>query len=78
MEFSARSSEMRYLLSNSTLIPEDHPAHIALETGLSLTDESYIPFRSGKKMKAVVDVHPEGNVAFVVFTVIEKEARASG
>ena len=26
-------------------------------------------------MKAVVDVYPEGNVAFVVFTVIEKEAR---
>ena len=75
VEFSARSSEMRYPLSNGTIIPEDHPAHIALETGLPLTDESYIPFRSGKKMKAVVDVHPEGNVAFVVFTVIEKEAR---
>ncbi len=42
---------------------------------LPLTDESYIPFRSGKKMKAVVDVHPEGNVVFVVFTVLEKEAR---
>ncbi len=74
-EFSARSSEMRYPLSNGTVIPEDHPAHVALETGLPLTEESYIPFRSGKKMKAGVDVHPEGNVAFVVFTVIEKETR---
>ncbi len=75
VEFSARSSEMRYPLSNSTIIPEDHPAHVALETGLPLTDESYIPFRSGKKMKAVVDVHPEGNLVFVVFTVLEKETR---
>ena len=75
VEFSARSSEMRYPLSNGTIIPEDHPAHIALETGLPLTDTSYIPFRSGKKMKAVVDVYPEGNVAFVVFTVIEKETK---
>ncbi len=75
VEFSARSSEMRYPLSNGTIIPEDHPAHVALETGLPLTDESYIPFRSGKKMKAVVDAHPEGNVVFVVFTVPEKETR---
>jgi IrrE N-terminal-like domain len=75
VEFSARSSEMRYPLSNGTIIPEDHPAHVALETGLPLTDESYIPFRSGKKMKAVVDAHPEGNLVFVVFTVLEKETR---
>jgi Zn-dependent peptidase ImmA (M78 family) len=75
VEFSTRSSEMRYPLSNGTIIPEDHPAHVALETGLPLTDESYIPFRSGKKMKAVVDAHPEGNVVFVVFTVLEKETR---
>jgi hypothetical protein len=77
VEFSARSSEMRYPLSNGTIIPDNHPAHVALETGLPLTDESYIPFRSGKKMKAVVDVYPEGNVVFVVFTVLGQETRES-
>jgi Zn-dependent peptidase ImmA (M78 family) len=77
VEFSARSSEMRYALSNGTVIPEDHPAQVALETGLPLSEESYIPFRSGKKMPAMVDVHPEGNVAFVVFMVIEKETKES-
>ncbi len=71
VQFSAKTSEMRYSLAVGTPVPLDHPVMTSLETGLPLSEKSYIPFRSGKKMPANVDAHPEGNLVYAVFTLLE-------
>jgi Zn-dependent peptidase ImmA (M78 family) len=68
VEFSAKSDGMKYGLGTGTHMPSDHPCATALETGLPLEEKSYIPFRSGKKMPALVDAHPEGSVVYALFT----------
>jgi hypothetical protein len=50
---------MKYPLSSGTPIPEDHAAQLALETGLPIARNDYIPFRSGRRMPAFVDAHPK-------------------
>jgi Zn-dependent peptidase ImmA (M78 family) len=70
VQFSTKTADMRYSLSNGTVIPLDHPAMTALETGLPLVEKNFIPFRSGKKMPAMVDVHPEGILVYAVFTLL--------
>jgi Zn-dependent peptidase ImmA (M78 family) len=72
VQFASKTADMRYSLSIGTPIPLDHPVMVALETGLPLIEPSFIPFRSGKKMPATVDAHPEGNLVYVVFTLLEK------
>jgi Zn-dependent peptidase ImmA (M78 family) len=68
VEFSAKSDGMKYGLGTGTHMPSDHPCVTALETGLPLEERSYIPFRSGKKMPALVDAHPEGSIVYALFT----------
>jgi Zn-dependent peptidase ImmA (M78 family) len=70
VQFSTKTSEMRYSLSTGTVFPLDHPAMTALETGLPLSEKHFIPFRSGKKMPAMVDVYPEGVVVYAVFSLL--------
>jgi Zn-dependent peptidase ImmA (M78 family) len=71
VEFSTRTEHMKYPLVTGTPIPPEHTAFKAYESGLPLKEESFIPFRSGKQMKAVVDAFPEGGVVFVVFTAVQ-------
>ena len=52
---------VKYSLRPGTPIPDEHPAQIALETGLELSAKSYVPFRSGRKVPAWVDVYPDAN-----------------
>ncbi len=69
VSFAAKSESMKYTLANGTIIPNEHPAYVALETGLPIEEESYLPFKSGKKMPALVDAHSEGNIVIVVFRI---------
>lgn len=50
---------VKYSLRPGTVIPEDHPVAAALETHLPISQESYVPFRSGRRMPAYVDAFPE-------------------
>lgn len=67
VSFAAKTESMKYSLANGTVVPTDHPAYAALESGLAIEEESFLPFKSGKKMPALVDAHPDGQVVFVVF-----------
>lgn len=71
VEFAARTDRMKYSVSTGTAIPDDHVAEIALETGLPIEASSFLPFRSGRRMPATVDAHPEGGVVFAVFTIAD-------
>ncbi|WP_312846438.1 ImmA/IrrE family metallo-endopeptidase [Deinococcus rubellus] len=58
---SGKAAGVKYSLSPGTPIPDEHPIQIALETGLEISARSYVPFRSGRKMPAWVDVYPDGS-----------------
>jgi Zn-dependent peptidase ImmA (M78 family) len=67
VSFSCKTEAVKYSLSNGSQILPDHPIYVALETGLPIEESSYVPFKSGKKMPALVDAHPDGAVVFAVF-----------
>ncbi len=67
VRFAPRSRTMLYELAPGTPIPAEHPIQKALETGIPLEGESYIPFRSGSKMPAWVSAYPERGRVFAVF-----------
>ena len=69
VEFAAKTDSMKYPLKPGTVIPEDHTAYEALETGIPTDGKAYIPFRSGKRMPASVDAFPEAGTVYAVFTV---------
>ncbi|OLV18840.1 protein of unknown function DUF955 [Deinococcus marmoris] len=66
---SSAAAGVKYSLRPGTPIPDDHPVAVALDTGIPITQDSYIPFRSGRKMPAYVDVFPERNRVLVSFTL---------
>lgn len=68
---AAASAGVRYTLRTGTAIPDDHPAAKAVATGLHEHTKSYIPFRSGRKMPALVDAFAEegGKRVFVSFDI---------
>jgi Zn-dependent peptidase ImmA (M78 family) len=67
VSFACKTENIKYSLANGSQIPTDHPIYTALETGLPIEESSYVPFKSGKKMPALVDAHPDGGVVFAVF-----------
>ncbi len=69
VSFASKSDSMKYSLAKGALVTSDHPAYTALETGLALEEETYLPFKSGKKMPANMDAHPDGNFVYVVFRI---------
>ena len=69
VSFAAKTESMKYTLANGTVFSAEHPAYIALETGLPLEEESYLPFKSGKKMPALVDTFPDKGLVFAIFRV---------
>lgn len=55
---SGASPGVRYSLRPGTVIPGDHPVASALDTGFPMEEDSYVPFRSGRKMPAHVVAFP--------------------
>lgn len=69
------SPGVKYSLRAGTPIPDDHPIAKALETGFELSEESYVPFRSGRKMPAQVVAYPvRGFAVTASFTFRENAA----
>lgn len=66
---SSPAPGVKYSLRPGTVIPDDHPVAVALDTRIPIAQDSYIPFRSGRKMPAYVDVFPERNRAMVSFAL---------
>ena len=77
VEFAAKTDAMKYPLKPGTSVPNDHTAFKALETGFAFEEPSFIPFRSGKKMPALVDAHPEAGTVYAVFTVTGAEVKTT-
>jgi Zn-dependent peptidase ImmA (M78 family) len=73
VQFSSKTASQRNGLATGTPIPLDHPLMTAFETGLSVLETSYVPFRNGRKKAALVDAHPEGNVVYAILTVDETD-----
>ncbi len=69
VSFATKTETMKYTLSNGTIFSAEHPAYLALETGLPIEEESYLPFKSGKKMPALVDTFPEKGLVYAIFRV---------
>jgi Zn-dependent peptidase ImmA (M78 family) len=69
VSFAAKTESMKYALANGTVFAAEHPAYVALETGLPLEEDSYLPFKSGKKMPALVDAFPEKGLVYVIFRI---------
>lgn len=67
VEFSSRAPGMRYTLTPGTVLAAGHPAAEAAVTGLPVRARDAIPFRSGKRLSAVVDAFPDRSVVYVLF-----------
>ncbi len=67
VSFAAKTTAMKYSLANGTVLPMEHPTYAALESGLPIEEQSFLPFKSGKKMPALVDAHPDGGVVYAIF-----------
>ncbi|WP_216329801.1 ImmA/IrrE family metallo-endopeptidase [Deinococcus aestuarii] len=72
---SAAAPGVKYSLRPGTPIPEDHPVAVALSTHLPITQESYVPFRSGRRMPAYVDAFPDRQRVLVSFALPARSAR---
>lgn len=64
---SSAGGGVKYTLRPGTPIPADHPVAVALETRLHMQEDSYVPFRSGRKMPAHVDAYPDRYRVLVSF-----------
>ena len=65
--YSASSPSMKYWLARHTAIPKEHPIHDALRRGECVKGETYVPFRSGKKMPCYCECLPYLSKIYVVF-----------
>lgn len=75
---SSGAPGVKYSLRPGTPIPDDHPVAVALATRLPLAQESYVPFRSGRRMPAYVDVFPERQRALVSFALLARASKGGG
>lgn len=66
---SSAAPGVKYSLRPGTPIPDSHPIAVALDTNFPLSQESYVPFRSGRKMPAYLDAFPERQVVMVSFAL---------
>ncbi len=64
---SSAAPGVKYSLRPGTPIPPGHPIEIALETRLHITEESFVPFRSGRRMPAFVDAYADRYRVMVSF-----------
>ncbi|UQN07805.1 ImmA/IrrE family metallo-endopeptidase [Deinococcus sp. QL22] len=66
---SSAAPGVKYSLRPGTPIPDSHPIAVALDTNFPLSQESYVPFRSGRKMPAYLDAFPERQAVMVSFAL---------
>ena len=69
---------VKYSLRPGTVIPGDHPVAVALETHLPITQESYVPFRSGRRMPAYVDAFPDRQRVLASFAFPARPGKGAG
>ncbi|WP_291432313.1 ImmA/IrrE family metallo-endopeptidase [Deinococcus sp.] len=67
---------VKYTLRSGTTIPDDHPVAVALDTRLPISEASYVPFRSGRRMPAQVDAFPVRQRVLVSFLLPERTGPA--
>ena len=65
--YSASSSATKYWLARDTNIPDDHLISQAFLEAQFLEGDSYVPFRSGKKMPCSCEALPDGNRVYALF-----------
>lgn len=65
--YSASAPSTKYLLAKSTEIPEDHLINQAFSQTEPVEGESYVPFRSGKKMPCYCEALADGDRVYVLF-----------
>lgn len=65
--YAASSPTVKYMLAKDTVIPNDHLIHDAFGQDNSVEGESYVPFRSGKKMPCYCEALADGDRGFVLF-----------
>lgn len=65
--YSASSPTAKYGLARGTAIPDDHPINQAFLESQFLEGESYVPFRSGKKMPCNCEALPDGDRVYALF-----------
>ncbi|GGR52519.1 radiation response metalloprotease IrrE [Deinococcus seoulensis] len=63
---------VKYSLRPGTPIPDDHPVAVALDTRLPISQASYVPFRSGRRMPAQVDAFPDRQRVLVSFLLPDR------
>ncbi|MBZ9715163.1 ImmA/IrrE family metallo-endopeptidase [Deinococcus multiflagellatus] len=64
---SSGAPGVKYSLRPGTPIPDQHPVAVAHDTRLPIAQDSYVPFRSGRRMPAQVDAFPERHRVMVSF-----------
>lgn len=65
--YAASSPNVKYMLAKDTVIPNDHLIHDAFGQDNPVEGESYVPFRSGKKMPCQCEALADGNRVYVLF-----------
>ena len=65
--YSASSPAAKYGLARDTNIPDDHLIYQAFLEAQPLEGESYVPFRTGKKMPCNCEALPDGDRVYVLF-----------
>ena len=64
--YSAPSPTVKYKLAKNTVIPDDHLIHDAFLQDHPVEGESYVPFRSGKKMPCHCEALADGKRVYVL------------
>ena len=65
--YAASSPNVKYMLAKDTVIPNDHLIHDAFGQDNPVVGESYVPFRSGKKMPCQCEALADGDRVYVLF-----------
>ena len=65
--YSASAPSTKYLLAKSTEIPEDHLINQAFSQTEPVEGESYVSFRSGKKMPCYCEALADGDRIYALF-----------
>lgn len=71
---SGASAGAKYSLRPGTPIPAEHPVAVALDTGFQMEGESFVPFRSGRRMPAYVVAYPLRSRAVTVSFALREGA----
>jgi len=65
--YAASSPTVKYTLAKNTVIPYDHLIYDAFGQDNLVDGDSYVPFRSGKKMPCRCEALTEKNRVYVIF-----------